>query len=345
MRLRELAERQLRELVEANPAALFSIDAEGRVVLANAAAAELFQCTDEPLEGKLIDQYLPTLAEFRKPSGIRHLVRTMVECTGRRKGGETFLAQIWVSSPGPPAVTGLTALVFDASEQLRSREESGLHTLALSARVMLGEYWHEIRGLVSAMRMVTTRLMRMPAVADTEEVTALNSLVQSLEKAASAGLAPTSEETFDIASLRVVLEQFRIIIHPWFEENETLLTWVEANDPPLVRANHQTLLQVFLNLARNALRALEESSVKEFSVTASVEGERATVRFRNTGRQVADPVTLFQPFQRGAAGTGLGLHVSRAIVRSFGGDLRYDPVPDGCCFTVVLESRSRRPQI
>jgi signal transduction histidine kinase len=79
--------------------------------------------------------------------------------------------------------------------------------------------------------------------------------------------------------------------------------------------------------------------MKEFAVTAAVERDRAVVRFRNTGRQVIEPAQLFQPFQPGAAGSGLGLHVSRAIVRSFGGDLRYEPVPDGACFTVLLEPR------
>ena len=34
--------------------------------------------------------------------------------------------------------------------------------------------------------------------------------------------------------------------------------------------------------------------------------------------------------------TGLGLYVSRALVKSFGGDLLYEPIAGGACFTVVL---------
>ena len=339
IRLREAAEQQVRSLVEGNPAAVLTIDPEGVVTLSNTAARELLRSTERPLEGQSINAYLPTLTEFRKSSGIRHLVRTMVECTGYRAGGEAFLAHVWLSSTGPPSVTGLTAMVFDASEQLRSREEGGMHALTLNARVILGEYWHEIRNLASALRMVTLSLLENPAVIEVEEMTALNSLVKSLEKAASAGLHGEPEETFDMASLRAVLDQFRIVVEPWFEESEVKLVWKEMGDLPLIRANHQALLQVFLNLARNARRALEDVERKEFAVSAAVEGRNAVVRFRNSGPPIADPAALFQAYQRGAAESGLGLHVSRALVRTFGGDLRYEPVPDGCCFAVILEPR------
>src|SRR5207248_3859526 len=110
IRLREVAEQQLRALVEASPAALLVLDPAGKVVIANDAAGELLQCGGERLEGQRIDSYLPTLAELRKPSGVRRLVRTMLECTGYRRGGEAFLAHVWVSSTGPPSVTGFSAL-------------------------------------------------------------------------------------------------------------------------------------------------------------------------------------------------------------------------------------------
>jgi len=45
---------------------------------------------------------------------------------------------------------------------------------------------------------------------------------------------------------------------------------------------------------------------------------------------------LFHPFQPGAISTGLGLYVSRAIVRSYGGDLIYEERTRGACFAIVL---------
>ena len=60
------------------------------------------------------------------------------------------------------------------------------------------------------------------------------------------------------------------------------------------------------------------------------------VRFVDSGPGVADPDNLFQPFHSGAHSAGLGLYVSRAILRSHGGGLRYEPCEEGCCFTVEL---------
>jgi signal transduction histidine kinase len=60
------------------------------------------------------------------------------------------------------------------------------------------------------------------------------------------------------------------------------------------------------------------------------------VRFRDTGPGVAHPEELFRPFQPGAHSSGLGLFVSRAIVRAHGGSLRYSPEAEGSCFAVEL---------
>jgi signal transduction histidine kinase len=67
-----------------------------------------------------------------------------------------------------------------------------------------------------------------------------------------------------------------------------------------------------------------------------LEDERVVVRVRDTGHGIPNPERLFQPFQQGAEATGLGLYLSRALVRTFKGDLRYEPEPLGCCFALDL---------
>jgi C4-dicarboxylate-specific signal transduction histidine kinase len=103
-----------------------------------------------------------------------------------------------------------------------------------------------------------------------------------------------------------------------------------------VWAERHNLLQVLLNLTKNSQRAMEDQGQKEFRVSASVEGERVVVRVRDTGHGISNPERLFQPFQEGAEATGLGLYLSRAFVRTFNGDLRYEPGPPGCCFALDL---------
>jgi two-component system, LuxR family, sensor kinase FixL len=96
------------------------------------------------------------------------------------------------------------------------------------------------------------------------------------------------------------------------------------------------LLQVFLNLVQNSQRAMQDGDGKELKISAAVEAAKVMIRFRDTGPGIADPERLFQPFQRGAEASGLGLFLSRAFVRRFRGELRHEPQPRGCCFVVEL---------
>jgi two-component system, LuxR family, sensor kinase FixL len=58
----------------------------------------------------------------------------------------------------------------------------------------------------------------------------------------------------------------------------------------------------------------------------------------DTGPGISDPQMLFRAFQRDAKATGLGLYVSRALMKSFGGDLSFEPSHHGCCFAIALQS-------
>jgi signal transduction histidine kinase len=90
-----------------------------------------------------------------------------------------------------------------------------------------------------------------------------------------------------------------------------------------VRADRSGLLQIFLNLAQNSLRALDGVPSANLAVTAYQLGESVVIRFADNGPGVAAPDALFQPFRTGASSAGLGLYVSRALIRTYGGELHY----------------------
>jgi signal transduction histidine kinase len=118
---------------------------------------------------------------------------------------------------------------------------------------------------------------------------------------------------------------------------------------PLVKASHRKLVQVVLNLLVNAADAL---------VAAKVRGPRVTVTVRRTEFGVAVDVAdngpgvtaqvqqhLFEPFfttKPPGKGTGLGLAMSREMVRAMGGDLRLSPAREGACFTLEVPAEARR---
>ena len=128
----------------------------------------------------------------------------------------------------------------------------------------------------------------------------------------------------------------RILIETTYHESEINVQWDIQEPLPLVWADRYGLVQVFLNLAKNSQRAMMSTETKRLRITAREENGKVAIRFEDTGIGVASPENLFRPFQRGAKSSGLGLYVSRAIMRSFGGELAYEPRSEGSCFAVVL---------
>jgi len=91
---RSEAEEQLKILVDSSPAAVFTTDSEGTVLLANEASHRLFVVPQGTLPGRSIQEFLPSLANAQAPglSGEkRRPIRTAMQCRGRRQNGEVFL--------------------------------------------------------------------------------------------------------------------------------------------------------------------------------------------------------------------------------------------------------------
>ena len=97
-------------------------------------------------------------------------------------------------------------------------------------------------------------------------------------------------------------------------------------------------MQVFLNLTKNSERAMANMAAPRLRVSATIEDQRVLISLSDNGGGVANPDQLFRPFQQLAKAAGLGLYLSRALMRSFGGDLRYQPGASGATFIVEIAS-------
>jgi two-component system sensor kinase FixL len=340
MDLRLDAEEQLRVLVESSPAAIFTLDSQGIVLLANESAHQLLDVERGSLPGSRIGNYLPALASVPPFSSGTQLFRTEMECPGRRFTGEVFLANIWFSTYRTRSGPRLAAVVVDVSEDLRNREESSLQQFMAGSRIVVSTVCHEIRNLCGAIGVVNANLGRNAALAGSEDYRALATLVTGLERIASLELRQSPSESMEGVDLHALLDELHIVIEPPLRDAGIELRWNLPSSLPLVWADRHALLQVFLNLTKNSSRAMESSTTKILTIGATVETGRVTVNVEDTGTGVASPDRLFQPFQSGAESTGLGLYVSRALVRGFRGDLTYVPrrlpLDGGCCFTISL---------
>ena len=332
---REDAEEQLQMLVESSPAAILTVDFRGKILLANEAAQQLLSPNRKTLRDDMIVAYLPTLQTVLDGNPSRSF-RTTLQCKGLRSTGEAFLAGVWFSTYGTLTGVRLAAVIVDLSDELRDREDLSLDYLLKNSRILVGAVAHEVRNLSSAALVVHKNLSRLVDLNENEDFRALKGLIENLEIISALGIESHPAVAAAPVDLSLILDELRVLIESVYLESQIVIEWQIPSDLPLVRADRYGLIQVFLNLARNSRRAMESGSTRRLIVQPKVEGKIVVIRFYDTGCGVSTPDSLFRPFQAEAQSSGLGLYISRATMRHFGGELRYEPQAQGACFAVIV---------
>lgn len=335
---RREAEEQLRLLVGCSSVAIITTDETGAIVQANEAAERLFASEQQEtpvLRGKL-NELLPALARVPVRAQSPRSLRTMMQCQGFRINAEPFIADVWFSTYQTPKGARMTAVIADVSEELRDREESNLEQILNGSRLVVGAMAHEMRNVCAAIGIIGESLLqRVPALNDGEDFKALRQLTATLERMTSVELSQI-KRTATAIRLQQVLDDLRIIYGPSLSDAHIEMRWSTSGDLPLVWADQQGLLQVFLNLLRNAQAALSGNESPRIEISASCTTSTVEVRVADNGPGVQFPEHLFRPFETRAKMSGFGLYLSRAIVSSFRGDLTYEPTETGACFVVEL---------
>ena len=335
IRFRQDIEQQLEALIESSPAAIVTVDSGGLIERANQAAQQLLSPEGPALRGLSIAPFVPALQAVAQ-SYTSRVLRTTMQCQGRRPNGEVFLAAVWFSTYSTIDGPRLAAIIVDLSEDIRDREQLSLDHLLKNARIVMVAVSHEIRNICGAISTVQRNLSHVACLAENRDFLALGTLVEALGKIASLDLKPSTEQNLAAVELPSVLDELRLLIEPSLHDAGIKLLCRIQDDLPLVSADRYGLIQVFLNLVKNSQRAMEASDQRQLTISAVSERQSVVIRFEDTGHGVVAPDELFQPFQKQAVATGLGLYVSRAILRTFRGDLHYEPRDMGCCFAVSL---------
>ena len=328
---RREAEEQLEFLIDSSPAAILTMSPEWQILRANSAACRLFGVPSGELEGQSIGRYVPALARVPVMGESPQTFRTEMQCRGKRENGDVFLANVFFSTYPTAMGPRLAALVIDASEELREREETSLEQMMAGSRILVGAVSHEVRNVCGAIAVIYENLVRNGTLNGSKDFEALGALVGTLKKIASLELkqsaSTSSVESIDLAE---TLRDLRIVLEPYCHEAGIALRWEIPEEIPPVWGDRHSLLQVLLNLTKNSKRALEDEERKEIEIAVVAEPGAVSIRVTDSGPGIGSTDTLFQPFQKGAESTGLGLYLSRAFVRAFRGELRHQPGAAGC---------------
>lgn len=104
-----------------------------------------------------------------------------------------------------------------------------------------------------------------------------------------------------------------------------------------VVAEHVRLEQVLVNLLQNALDAVDKNG--EIVIEVSLIDDKVGLRVLDSGAGIGaeDSAQLFHPFATTKPdGLGLGLVISRDIMRDHGGDLVFNDGEQRTCFTMII---------
>lgn len=153
-------------------------------------------------------------------------------------------------------------------------------------------------------------------------------------------------------------ERKTIEVEPLIEEvHEALglgldvpIRWIVAVERGLtMEADHDQLFRVLVNIARNAVQALEARGTRDpardqIRITGRREGSVVVIELSDTGSGVPEKARahMFQAFQGSAraGGTGLGLAIAAELVRAHGGEIRLVPGTIGATFSITIPDRA-----
>ena len=213
---------------------------------------------------------------------------------------------------------------------------------------------HDLRNLLASAQLISDQLAGVP---DAKVQRFAPKLMRTLERAVAycqstlsygrAQEAPPERRLVAVeAVVREVCEQLDIASPGQAASGQ--ITWVNAIEHGLlVDADPEHLFRILLNLARNAVQALDASDgrvgARQIRVTGRREGAVAIIEISDTGPGVPDKARahLFEAFQGSAraGGTGLGLAIAAELVRAHDGEIRLVEGTIGATFRIAIPDR------
>jgi len=297
--------------------------------------------------------------------GIEEKLRESVRRAERMDDapGQTIVAPINLGGPpigslaikGAPlsdgAMRALLNLVAIALERVRAQEAASVAEAARQSEdlksTLLDAIAHEFKTPLTSIKAASTSILSehnlAPQVRELEtiideEADRMNALVTEAVRMSQidAGKMRLERAAIDVAELLQ-----RVVAQFVARAEGRELSLRTAADVPRIYADAELISLALRQLIDNSLKYSPPGS--PVHVIAEAEDGLVSIRVRDRGPGIPerDRERVFQKFFRRAKsavpGSGVGLYIARAIVRTHGGDIRIEPTGEpGCEFRVLL---------
>ncbi|MEO7599980.1 MAG: ATP-binding protein [Opitutus sp.] len=336
------------------------ISSDGRIEYANRAAQRLIGLSDDDLSGQSLWRLVPGLRPSLEPAlesegdGSLPVVAREFELTyPEPRTVRLYMVPFRGQGRGAPRrfAVILTDITRDKQTTEARIEDERTSSVLLLAAGVAHELGNPLNSLTIHLQLIERRLKKLKAkdkdagaVADSiavcqEEVRRLDGIITNFLEA----IRPRPPDLVETNLAEMLAEVLR------FQQNELADRGINveaetAQDLPVVMADRNQLKQVFFNIMKNAVEAMQPGG--QLRIRSRVDDDNVYLLFGDSGSGIKqeDLVRLFQPYHTTkVGGHGLGLMIVQRIMRDHGGQIGIESKEDiGTLVTLQFPRRDRR---
>ena len=343
------------QLLEHLATAVICLDPNLRVLYLNAAAEQLLGVSLRKSANKRLTNSvkLPTALFAR----LREAIDTGQPYTDRQvsiepQGQDAVLVDCYISPFRSERLSNALILEINTVDRpLRIARDEAMLAQQEHARSLLRGLAHEIKNPLGGLRGAAQLLERQLPDAELQDYTGI--IIREADRLKSLidrMLGPVSRPRRDPLNIHEVLEHVRKIASAGAPAGVCMLIDYDPSIPEL-HSDRDRLIQVFLNIAGNALQAVGEQGtvtfksrvISNFTICAKRHRLVVSIEIHDNGPGVPEHLLdqIFYPMVSGTDhGTGLGLSIAQSMMNQLGGLIECRSEPGNTLFTVLTPLES-----
>lgn len=229
-----------------------------------------------------------------------------------------------------------------SSERLAKSEREG------AWRTMARQIAHEINNPLTPMKLTIQQLQRTKKLNDRERfdeyfdksTALLIEQIDNLSRIAQSFSQFAKMPEVKPARVDVAARLFSVITLFRNNRQQIPIRYIGAESEVFAMADYEQISQVFNNLIKNALQAIDNKADGDIIVMLQQKEQSVEISVSDNGSGIPESIQdkIFRPnFTTKSTGAGLGLAISKNIVEGSGGSIAFTTSPAGTTFVVTLK--------